>query len=219
MVARLKEAGVLATPSIERAMQRVPRHLFVPQVDRHSAYRDEAAIVKHAADGSAISSASQPTIVATMLERLQVAPGHRILEIGTGTGYNAALLSTLSGEDGYVVSVELEPDLAEDAIRTIAQVADHHVEVITGDGRLGYPPRAPYDRVVVTTGAQEVADAWKEQLAPDGLLVVPIVDQQGVGSIVVFEEVDGELGECGTRHQRRRRHRELRARRPKCAGR
>jgi len=193
MVALLKDAGVLATPSIEKAMRQVPRHLFVSQVDVHCAYLDEAVTVKHADDGSSMSSASQPTMVATMLEHLQIASGDRVLEVGTGTGYNAALLSVLAGETGSVVSVELEPDLAEGAQRILAHVADHRVEVVTGDGQGGYRPRAPYDRVLVTTGAAEVADSWTEQLAAGGRLVVPIVEPHGVGSIVVFDKIAGEL--------------------------
>lgn len=193
MVARLKDAGTLVSPAVEQAMAQVPRHAFVPLVDCRSAYLDQAVLVKHAADGSPVSSASQPTIVAIMLEQLSVQPGSRVLEVGTGTGYNAALLALLVGDGGHVVSVELEPDLANRAIKTLAQLGEHRVEVVVGDGRLGYSPRAPYDRVIVTAGARNVADSWTDQLASEGRLVVPIVDEHGLGSIVVVEKHDDQM--------------------------
>ncbi len=193
MVARLREAGSIVTPAVEMAMLQVPRHLFVPQVDGHVAYRDEALMVKHTDSGAPISSLSQPTIVATMLERLQVAPGHRVLEVGTGTGYNAALLSVLAGAEGYVVSIELEPDLAERAAARLARTGYGRVDVVIGDGRDGYAAAAPFDRVIVTTGAASVAASWTAQLAPDGRLVVPLVDRRGVGLVVLFEAIEGEL--------------------------
>jgi protein-L-isoaspartate(D-aspartate) O-methyltransferase len=193
MVARLRESGSLVTPAVEQAMLQVPRHRFVPQSDGHAAYRDEALMVKHTVSGVPISSLSQPTIVATMLERLQVAPGHRVLEVGTGTGYNAALLSVLVGEGGHVASIELEPDLAERAATTLARTGFGRVDVLIGDGRDGYATAAPFDRIIVTTGAGSVAASWTAQLASDGRLVVPLVDSRGVGLVVVFEDIDGEL--------------------------
>ena len=174
-------------------MKQVPRHRFVSHVDLATAYADRAVMVKHAHDGTAISSSSQPTMVAMMLEHLQIVPGHRVLEIGTGTGYNAALLSVLVGEHGSVVSVELEPDLAEQARRLIGEVVSYPVEVVVGDGQDGYPRRAPYDRIVVTAGASEVAEAWRQQLATGGRLVVPIVGRRGAGSVMVFDVVNGNL--------------------------
>ena len=143
-------------------MAQIPRHLFVPQIDVYAAYLDQAVMVKHAKDGSAISSASQPMIVATMLEQLQVSPGHHVLEIGTGSGYNAALLGALCGSSGGVVTVELEPDLAERAAQILADLGYDQVQVVVGDGREGYSPQEPYDRFIVTAGASEVAIAWSE---------------------------------------------------------
>jgi protein-L-isoaspartate(D-aspartate) O-methyltransferase len=192
MVDRLRDTGVLVTPSVEEAMSRVPRDLFIPQVDDY-AYVDDAVIVKRSGDGTPISSASQPTMVATMLEQLQVSPGHYILEVGTGTGYNAALLAALVGDDGHVVSVELEPDLAESARRVLAQLGEQRVEIVVGDGRNGYQPRAPYDRIIITAGASRVMRPWGDQLVDGGRLVVPLVDYTGRGLSVIFDKVGGEL--------------------------
>ncbi len=197
MVDRMVDAGVVTTAAVERAMRTVPRHLFLSGVPLADAYRDEAVLVKRTADGSPISSASQPTMVASMLEALAVGPGHRVLEIGTGTGYNAALLAVLAGAGGRVVSVELEEDLARRAAGAIAGAlagaGGAHVEVVAGDGRLGYPAGAPYDRVVVTAGASGVLPPWSEQLADSGRLLVPIVDAGGVGSVMGFDKVAGRL--------------------------
>ncbi len=196
LVDRLRENGIIITATVDQAMAEVPRHLFVPHVDVHVAYLDRAVLVKHDRNGSPISSASQPTIVAEMLEQLQVSSGHHVLEIGTGTGYNAALLGVLSGSGGLVVTVELEPDLAERA----AQVLSHHgygnIEVLVGNGREGYSQMAPYDRVIVTIGASEVSTPWSNQLLAGGRMVVPIVDHHGVGSIVTFEKEGGKLRPC-----------------------
>ncbi len=128
-----------------------------------------------------------------MLEQLELGRGQRVLEIGTGTGYNAALLSNLVGPEGHVVSVEIEPDLAERADRTLGEVGTKGVQVVVGDGATGYSPGAPYDRIMVTTGATSLAEAWTNQLLDGGRLVAPIVDQNGVGLILVFEKIDGEL--------------------------
>jgi protein-L-isoaspartate(D-aspartate) O-methyltransferase len=198
MVARLREAGAITTSVVEGAMAQIPRHLFVPHIDVYAAYLDQAVMVKHAKDGSAISSASQPMIVATMLEQLQVSPGHHVLEVGTGSGYNAALLGALCGSSGGVVTVELEPDLAERAAQILADLGYDQVQVVVGDGREGYSPQEPYDRIIVTAGASEVAIAWSQQLFDEGRMVVPIVDHDRTGSIVVFEKVGGELRLCAT---------------------
>jgi len=196
MVDRLKEGRVLITPAVEQAMAQVPRHLFVSQIEIEGAYVDEAVMVKHTNDGRPISSASQPMIVATMLEQLELSQGHHVLEIGTGTGYNAALLGVICGSSGAVVSVELEPDLAEGASQILTHLGFSQVEVVVGDGREGFSQRAPYDRVIVTAGASEVATAWSNQLRDRGRMVVPIVDHNGVGSILVFEKIGGELRRC-----------------------
>lgn len=191
MVVRLKGSGVLVTTAVVAAMEQIPRELFAPHVDIRSAYADRALPTKFADDGTPISSVSQPTIVAAMLEQLQVSLGNHVLEIGTGTGYNAALLATLAG-GRCVASVELEPDLAEQANELLSRLG-LDVQIVVGDGRRGYEVSAPYDRIVVTTGARDVASAWTAQLREGGRLVVPIVDEDGIGCIEVFEKLNEVL--------------------------
>jgi protein-L-isoaspartate(D-aspartate) O-methyltransferase len=192
MVDRLRRSRVVRTERVERALRAVPRHVFLADMPLKVAYADHAVPVKRSG-GSAISSASQPTMVALMLEDLEVTDGHRVLEVGTGTGYNAALLALLVGPTGRVVSVELEEDLARSAEHHLEEAGAVGVEVVSGDGALGHPPGAPYDRVIVTAGAPFVQAEWADQLVEGGRLVVPIVDEHGVGSVVVFDKVGGHL--------------------------
>ena len=117
-----------------------------------------------------------------------------MLEIGTGSGYNAALLAHLAGEGGVVTSVEIEPSLAARAERHLADVGCGRVSIVVADGHHGYEPNAPYDRIVVTTGPAEVAPAWTDQLVDGGRLVTPLVDERsGIGSLVAFEKRNGGL--------------------------
>ncbi len=109
-----------------------------------------------------------------MLDAFDVKPGMRALEIGAGSGYNAALLAHLVGDDGHVVTVDLEDFLVEKARRQLAAASFTQVQVVRGDGALGYPPSAPYDRIVATVGLPDIPPAWPEQLAPGGRIVAPL---------------------------------------------
>jgi protein-L-isoaspartate(D-aspartate) O-methyltransferase len=193
MVTTLVEDGVVDDAGVERAMRQVPRHRFTPDASPDEAYADHAVVVGRGRDGTPISTASQPRMVAIMLGQLEVAAGHRVLEIGTGSGYNAALLSALAGPEGHVVSVELEPALAERAAAVLAEVGAGDVEVVTGDGRLGHGEGAPYDRIMVTTGAKEVAPAWRDQLVDGGRIVVPVVDDTGRGWTITHQRAGDDL--------------------------
>lgn len=174
MVDRIKAAGHAHTAPVEQALREVPRHRFVPAAQLTDAYANQAVITKRAADGAALSCASVPTVVAMMLDQLDVQPGHRILEIGAGTGYNAALLATLTGPTGHVTTVDIDPEVTAGARAGLDVAGFADVEVITADGSLGAPDNAPYDRIIVTVGAFDIPPAWREQLAPGGRLVVPL---------------------------------------------
>lgn len=190
LVARLRSAGVIGDPAIARAFRAVPRHRFVPEVSVDRAYSDEVVPTKLNEHGRPISSASQPSMVALMLRQLALRPGHRVLEIGAGTGYNAALLAELVGEHGRVTTVDLDPDTVERAAGALAENGYWAVRVRRGDGGHGFEPDAPYDRIVVTAGAADLPPAWWRQLVVDGLLVVPLA-LSGIDVSIAFRKLAG----------------------------
>jgi protein-L-isoaspartate(D-aspartate) O-methyltransferase len=174
MVDNIRNVGHARVGAVEQAMRNVPRHRFVPAVTVNDAYANIAVITKRASDGSALSCASVPTVVAMMLDQLDVQPGHRVLEIGAGTGYNAALLAQLTGPSGHVTTVDIDPEVTAQARAALDETGYPQVEVITRDGSLGAEEHAPYDRIIVTVGAFDLPPAWWDQLAPGGRLVVPL---------------------------------------------
>jgi protein-L-isoaspartate(D-aspartate) O-methyltransferase len=188
----LRAKGHAESPAVLAAFAAVPRHLFVPDVSLAHAYRDESIPTKRLADGEAVSSSSQPTIMAVMLEQLDVRPGHRVLEIGAGTGYNAALLAHLVGTEGSVTTIDIDADIVAAARAHLAAAGVRAVDVVCADGWNGHDEAAPYDRIVLTVGAHDIAPAWRAQLAPGGRLLLPLALAAIQGS-VVFEERDGAL--------------------------
>jgi protein-L-isoaspartate(D-aspartate) O-methyltransferase len=147
------------------AMRTVPRHRFVPAYMRGSAYRDAPLPI---GEGQTIS---QPYVVAFMTAALQLSGGEKVLEIGTGSGYQAAILAYIARE---VISIERLPRLAEEARRTLAELGYDNVRVVVGDGTRGWPEEAPYDAIVVTAASPDVPRPLLEQLADGGRLVAPI---------------------------------------------
>jgi protein-L-isoaspartate(D-aspartate) O-methyltransferase len=193
MVNHIIEARSTTTASVEQAMRAVPRHEFVPDASVEDAYDvDLAVITKRASDGTAFSCASVPSLVATMLDQLQVHTGDRVLEIGAGTGYNAALLARLTGPTGQVTTIDIDPEVTAGARRALDATGNRDVHVITRDGALGDPDRAPYDRIIVTVGAWDIPTAWWDQLASGGRLVVPL-RWRGQTRSVAFVYDDGRL--------------------------
>ncbi len=167
----------MKSATIRRAFLAVPRERFLPEVAEREGlervYQDQAIVTVKDERGTPASSSSQPSMMASMLEQLDLRPGQRVLEVGAGTGYNAALLAKLVGARGQVVSVELDPATARGARRALANVKSH-AKVVRGDGREGWPPGAPYDRIIVTASAPDVPGAWHEQLADGSLLELPL---------------------------------------------
>lgn len=192
MVDGLSESGALRSPSVRAALLAVDRARFVPG-DALDAYRDAPVVLQLGPGGEATSTISQPTMVVLMLEELAMQPGDRVLEVGTASGWNAALLAHLVGVDGLVVTIEIDESLSEAAGERLSEVAN--VWRLVGDGRDGWPEAAPYDGIIITAGAREVAPAWREQLAVGGRLVVPITGSDGTGLCITYERVDGELVE------------------------
>ena len=190
LLATVRDRGGEITESVAEALLAVPRHLFVPEVSPERAYGDEAIVTKRDADGVPISSSSQPTIMALMLDQLGLAPGHRVLEIGAGTGYNAALMAHLVGPSGTVVSVDIDPEVAQRARENLAAAGYPDVTVVCADGAEGYAEAAPYDRIIATVGVWDLAPAWLDQLASLGRVVVPLA-LRGAQLSVAFEWDDG----------------------------
>ncbi len=149
-------------------------------------------VTKRGTDGTSLSSASQPSIVAMMLEQLEVEPGHRVLEIGAGTGYNAALLRELVGQDGEVTTIDIDSEVVEDAKKGLATAGYTDMRVICGDGALGDKSRAPYDRIIVTTGTWDVFSAWWQQLTEGGRIVVPL-RWRGLTRSITFDRHPGRM--------------------------
>ena len=173
MVDRILARQSLTQP-VEAALRAVERHRFVPHAPLTDAYAEQAVITHTFPDGTHLSCASGPSIVAGMLNALHVHPGQRILEIGAGTGYNAALLAHLAGEHGQVTTLDINADVTADARRNLDNNGFNQVRVITRDGAEGAVEAAPYDRIIVTVGAWDIPQAWWDQLAPGGRLVLPL---------------------------------------------
>jgi protein-L-isoaspartate(D-aspartate) O-methyltransferase len=165
MVNEQLRARDITSPRVLDAMLKVPRHLFVPEDERARAYGD------HPLPIGFDQTISQPYIVAFMTQALDVQPGHRVLEIGTGSGYQAAVLAELAA---HVYTIEIVAPLAERARATLAELAYRNIDVRTGNGYRGWPEHAPYDRVMVTAAPDEVPAALVEQLKVGGLMAIPV---------------------------------------------
>jgi protein-L-isoaspartate(D-aspartate) O-methyltransferase len=144
--------GWIQTPRIEAAFRTVLRHQFVPGTPLEEVYSNRLVLTKQDQDGQWISSSSQPAIMAIMLEQLGLEPGHRLLEIGAGTGYNAALMAHIVGKAGQVVTVDIDEDLVEAAREHLTMAGFEQVQVVCADGGYGYVEAAPFDRIILTVG-------------------------------------------------------------------
>lgn len=161
---QLRARGIEA-PAVLEAMREVPRHRFVPPPMRHLAYSDQPLPI--ASD----QTISQPYIVAYMTEAADISPNEKVLEIGTGSGYQAAVLGEIARE---VYTIEIIPELAEQARRTLAELRYENVHTRTGNGYLGWPEQAPFDAIVVTAAPEAVPQALVDQLATGGRMIVPV---------------------------------------------
>ncbi|MGW0879345.1 methyltransferase domain-containing protein [Streptomyces sp. NPDC002671] len=197
LVREIDAEGVWAADPVWReAFAAVPRHLFVPYYydvgaggghERRwgesperaarerwvrGAYAD-VPLATRLRDGELLSSSSRPSLMARILAELRVEDGHRVLEVGAGTGYNAALLCHRLGDDGLVTTVDLEPEFTESARRHLAE-AGHGPLVVTGDGARGVPERAPFDRIIATCELRTVPRAWLAQCRPGARVLTPL---------------------------------------------
>lgn len=172
----------LRDPRVLRAMRAVPRHRFVPENERARAYQDRALPI---GSGQPIS---QPYVVASMTLALDPQPGDRVLEVGTGSGYQAAVLSPLVGT---VFTIEILPELAERARDTLQRLGYENVIVVTGDGYRGLPEEAPFDGIIVTAAPERVPQALLDQLAAEARLVIPVGRRRQ--SLKVFHRTGGGI--------------------------
>src|SRR5256886_17161182 len=186
MVERLVRSGYIQDSRVRDAFLAVPREMFVRPEDADDAYADVPLPIGR---GQTISA---PSMIAIMLEEAQLAPGDRVLEIGTGSGYHAALVAHLVGPQN-VVSIERIPRLAEWGRSNLARTGFADVTIVVGDGSLGYPERAPYDCILATAGAPEIPDPWQHQLSSRGRIVAPIGPRSGQVLIVATRQADGNL--------------------------
>jgi protein-L-isoaspartate(D-aspartate) O-methyltransferase len=198
LVETLRARGRLQSPAIAAAFAQVPRHLFVPHVSLEEAYHDTFIATKRQPDGEVISSSSQPEIMAIMLEQLDLRPGQRVLEIGTGTGYNAALLAHVVGDGGRVTTLDLDDDIVAGAGAHLAAAGVTGVRVVCADGWAGCVEAAPFDRIILTVGAPDISPTWRAQLVPGGQLVLPL-GLPAVQASVAFAERNGILESVSVR--------------------
>jgi protein-L-isoaspartate(D-aspartate) O-methyltransferase len=186
MVERLKTSGAIRSPAVEQAFRATPRHLFLPGVGLDMVYSGTSVVTRSDPQLGITSSSSEVGIMAPMLEALALEAGHRVLEIGAGTGYNAALLDELVGPSGQVVTVDVQADVANDARQRLEATGHARVRVVAADGFAGHPDGARYDRIIATASVRDIPLAWRDQLREGGLLVLPLRLRPGSQMVVTF---------------------------------
>jgi len=169
-------------PKVIAAMQKVPRHLFVQEALQYRAYDDNPLPIGEA------QTISQPYIVALMSQNLNIKGGEKVLEIGTGSGYQAAVLAEMGAK---VFTIERVEKLARSAKKLLDDLKYHDIAVKYGDGTIGWAEHAPYDRIIVTAGAPEVPKAYWDQLAEGGRIAIPVGDIH-VQSLVLVDKIEGK---------------------------
>jgi protein-L-isoaspartate(D-aspartate) O-methyltransferase len=184
LVSSIAESGHVKSERVLDAMRRVPRHLFVPAALLEEAYGDWPLPI---GSGQTIS---QPSVVGMMTEALELRGTERVLEIGTGSGYQAAVLSVLARD---VYTIEIVRELGVDAEKRLRELDYTNVHVRIGDGYAGWPEEAPFDRVILTAAPPEVPKALLDQLADDGILVAPVGKEQRTQWLVRMRKKDGKL--------------------------
>ena len=168
LIEHIKSLGCLKSKNLEEALRKIPRHLFVPEDIRNLAYRDMPLSI------GCNQTISQPSTVVIMTEALEIGEGQKILEIGTGSGWQAALLSHLVGKKGYVYTTEIIKELAESAKNNIKKNKIENVKVLVKDGSLGLKEKAPFDRIIVTAACPDIPKPLLTQLKTDGIIVIPV---------------------------------------------
>ncbi|MCX5418112.1 methyltransferase, FxLD system [Streptomyces sp. NBC_00059] len=184
---RLVDSGHLRSQAAIDAFRTTDRHAFLPGVDLERAYKEDAVPIKHDEHGEMISCISAPSVVATQLEQLGAQPGHKVLEAGAATGYNAALLGQIVSPGGQVWTLDVDEDLIAGATKHLAEAGVENATAVMADGGAGLPEHAPYDRIQFTVGAGDVPVKILDQLAPGGRLVLPMRIRGSISRSFAFE--------------------------------
>jgi len=188
LVGQLKKRGYLNKPEVIAAVSNVPRHVFVPQPQRLLSYADQPLPIGHN------QTISAPHMVSLMAEKLELKKGQKVLEVGGGSGYHAAIIGTIIGKKGQVYSVEIIPELVKSARKAIDEVGlSDTVSIILGDGSVGYPDKAPYDRIFVACAAPNLPPPLLEQLKEGGKMLIPVDNGMGYQDLLLYIKQDGEL--------------------------
>jgi protein-L-isoaspartate(D-aspartate) O-methyltransferase len=210
----LRAAGAIRSPGVERAFLKVERHRLLETFDHRAAGSRSAGTIHHdpgrplhdhleliysdtplvtrSVDGMPTSSSSQPSLVAGMVELLDLAGGLKVLEVGAGTGYNAALMAEIVGGQGLVVTVDVLDDVVGQTTRLLAGAGYPQIRVLLRDGFEGVPEEAPFDRIVATVGCSDLSPRWAGQLADGGTMLVPL-EHAGGHPLLLIRKEDGEL--------------------------
>jgi protein-L-isoaspartate(D-aspartate) O-methyltransferase len=198
MVDRLKP-HIIRDPRIEAAFRAVPRHLFLPTVPLEKVYSGDVIPTRFDDKRVPISSSSEVAVMAVMIEQLELVEGQRVLEIGAGTGYNAAIIAQLVRGSGRVTTIDIDPEIAAEARARLDVAGYERVHVVAADGWDGLKDEAPHDRIVLTASTGDLSPAWVEQLADHGILLVPLWMRAGWQMLVAFRRHDGALRSVSTR--------------------
>jgi protein-L-isoaspartate(D-aspartate) O-methyltransferase len=175
MVERQKERGAIwSDERIAAAFRAVPRHVFLPGVDLDKVYSGDVIPTRFDEQKRPISSSSEVGVMWAMAQQLELERGHRVLEVGAGTGYNAGILAHLVGDGGSVTTVDIDPAIAREAREHLDAAGYQRVRVEVGDGWVGVESNAPYDRIELTASVDDLSPRWAEQLVEGGILVAPL---------------------------------------------
>ncbi|MGI0057242.1 MAG: protein-L-isoaspartate(D-aspartate) O-methyltransferase [Nitrosarchaeum sp.] len=181
LITIMKKSGFLNDDKVEFAIRKIPRHEFVPILLKEEAYEDTPlAIMKN-------QTISQPSVVSRMTEWLDIREGQKILEIGSGSGWQTAILSYLVG-NGKIYSIERHSELADFAKKNLDKLGINNIKVILGDGNLGFSEESPFNRIIVTAACKKVPESLLEQLSTDGLLIAPVGEFQQ--SLILLKKTD-----------------------------
>lgn len=206
-----KTSGKPINPVLRQAFLNAPRHLFVPryihpmtqqwvevdpqQVEDHLPvlYADRTLAIYQPAHSPFVATISQPMLVLQMLDLLDIQPGDTVFEIGTGSGWNAALMGQLVGPRGHVYSIEIFPDLANSSQQALQRAGGQSVTILTGDGMLGYSRGTPFDRIIFTAGSYDIPLSLHQQLKENGFLLAVLKLAGGGDDLILFKKLNGVL--------------------------